>query len=187
VEAEIKGTILQVLEMKLNPGDKLVAEAGELSWMTQPIKLTTTTQTGGAKGMMGVLKRAVGGGGFFMTEYEAQGRKLSKTKTELLSNYNFQELMTRLRVLVDNPNTVGHPKLDRAANMIIEHFIKMDDQNQDTRVMVFAQYRSSAAELVKQLRRQEPLVKPTIFVGQAADTRGAAGMKQSEQLEVLFI
>ena len=73
MEAEIKGTILQVLEMKLNPGDKLVAEAGELSWMTQPIKLTTTTQTGGAKGMMGVLKRAVGGGGIFMTEYEAEG------------------------------------------------------------------------------------------------------------------
>lgn len=118
------------------------------------------------------------------TEYEAQGRKLSKTKTELLSNNYFQELMTRLKVLVDNPNTVGHPKLDRAANMIIEHFIKMDDQKQDTRVMVFAQYRGSAAELVKQLSKQEPLVKPTIFVGQATDTRGGAGMKQSEQLDV---
>src|SRR5712691_9589602 len=73
MDAQIKGTTLPVLEMTLNPGEKLVAEAGELSWMTQPIKLTTTTQTGGAKGMMGVLKRAVGGGGIFMTEYEAQG------------------------------------------------------------------------------------------------------------------
>ena len=119
------------------------------------------------------------------TEYEAQGRKLSKTKTELLSNNHFQELMTRLKVLVDNPNTVGHPKLDRAANMIIEHFIKMDDQKQDTRVMVFAQYRGSAAELVKQLSKQKPLVKPTIFVGQATDASGAAGMRQAEQIEAL--
>ena len=117
-------------------------------------------------------------------EYESQGRKLSKTKSELLSNSNFQELMTRLRVLVDNPNTVGHPKLERAASMVIEHFVKMDDEKQDTRVIVFSQYRSSAAELVKQLRRQEPIIKPSIFVGQSTDTRGASGMKQKEQLEV---
>ncbi len=73
MDVEIKGTVLPVLEAKLNPGDKLVAEAGELAWMTQTIQLKTTTQTGGAKGMMGVLKRAVGGGGLFMSEYEAQG------------------------------------------------------------------------------------------------------------------
>src|SRR2546428_13017871 len=73
VDAQIKGTTLPVLEMQLNPGDRLVAEAGELSWMTQSIQLRTTTKTAGAKSMMGVLKRAVGGGGVFMTEYEAQG------------------------------------------------------------------------------------------------------------------
>lgn len=117
-------------------------------------------------------------------EYESQGPKLSKTKAELLSNPGFQELMTRLRILVDNPNTVGHPKLERAASMIIDHFMKMEDEKQDTRVMVFAQYRSSAAELVKQLRRQEPIIKPTIFVGQSADSRGGSGMKQKEQIEV---
>ncbi len=73
MEAQVKGTVLPVLEMVLNPGETLVAEAGELSWMTQPIQLKTTTQTGGGKGMFGVLKRAVGGGGIFMTEYSADG------------------------------------------------------------------------------------------------------------------
>jgi uncharacterized protein (TIGR00266 family) len=73
MEAQVKGTVLPVLEMTLNPGENLVAEAGELSWMTQPIQLKTTTQTGGSKGMFGVLKRAVGGGGIFMTEYSADG------------------------------------------------------------------------------------------------------------------
>lgn len=73
MEAQVKGTTLPVLEMNLNPGDKLVAEAGELSWMTDAIQLTTKAQTGGAKGAFGVLKRAVGGGGIFMSEYEAQG------------------------------------------------------------------------------------------------------------------
>jgi uncharacterized protein (TIGR00266 family) len=73
MDAQIKGTTMPVLEVQLNPGEKLVAEAGELSWMTETIQLKTTTQTGGSKGMMGVLKRAVGGGGIFMTEYEAEG------------------------------------------------------------------------------------------------------------------
>jgi ATP-dependent DNA helicase MPH1 len=120
-------------------------------------------------------------------EFESHKGKLPKVKADLLSNRDFQELMTRLRVLVDNPNTVGHPKLDRAASLIIEHFIKMEDQKQDTRVMVFAQFRSSAGELVKQLRKQEPIVKPTIFVGQASDSRGGSGMKQKEQLEVYLL
>jgi ATP-dependent DNA helicase MPH1 len=115
---------------------------------------------------------------------DQKGKKPSKARTELFNNPDFQELMTRLRVLVDNPNTVGHPKLDRAASMIIDHFLKMEDQKQDSRVMVFAQYRGSASELVRQLKRHEPIVKPTIFVGQQADARGGAGMKQKEQIEV---
>ena len=71
MDAQIKGTTLPVLEVTLNPGEKVVAEAGELSWLTSSIQLTTTTQTAGAKGFMGVVKRAVGGGGIFMTEYVA--------------------------------------------------------------------------------------------------------------------
>jgi len=73
MQAEVKGTVLPVLEMTLNPGDKLIAESGELSWMSDAIQLATMTQTGGAKGVLGVVKRAVGGGGIFMSEYTTQG------------------------------------------------------------------------------------------------------------------
>ena len=118
-------------------------------------------------------------------ECEEKGGKNSKMKSSLVSDHDFQELMTQLRMLVDNPNTVGHPKLERAASMIIDHFMQMKEDKQDTRVIVFSQYRSSAAELVKQLRRQEPIIKPTIFVGQA-DSKNTAGMKQKEQIEVAF-
>ena len=69
MDAQIHGTVLPVLEITLNPGEKLVSEAGEMSWMSSEIEMVTTTQTAGAKGMMGVLKRAVGGGGIFMTEF----------------------------------------------------------------------------------------------------------------------
>src|SRR3954452_21826524 len=63
IDAQIHGTVLPVLEVTLNPGDTIVSEAGEMSWMSQSIQMTTTTQTAGAKGVMGVLNRAVAGGG----------------------------------------------------------------------------------------------------------------------------
>jgi ATP-dependent DNA helicase MPH1 len=110
--------------------------------------------------------------------------KAGPTSKQLTTDGNFQELMTRLKILTDNPNTVGHPKIERAASMIINHFLTKADEGVDTRVMVFVQYRSSASVLVKQLKRQEPLIKPQLFVGQAADSRGGTGMKQKEQKEV---
>ncbi len=73
MKTQIIGSTLPVLEVTLEPNDKLVAEAGEFSWMTQTVQMKTTTQTAGAKGLMGVFKRAVGGGGLFMTEYSATG------------------------------------------------------------------------------------------------------------------
>ena len=41
--------------------------------MSANMQLTQTTSTGGQKGFMSGLKRAVGGGGLFLTKYEAQG------------------------------------------------------------------------------------------------------------------
>jgi uncharacterized protein (TIGR00266 family) len=64
---------MPVLEVMLQPGESLISEAGELSWMTNPIVMTTHTQMGGGGGFFGALKRVAGGGSLFMTEYKAQG------------------------------------------------------------------------------------------------------------------
>jgi uncharacterized protein (TIGR00266 family) len=69
VKTKITGTTLPVLEIGLEPGDKIVAEPGEFSWMTDSVQLNTTAMTAGAKGLLGVLGRALSGGGLFMTEY----------------------------------------------------------------------------------------------------------------------
>jgi len=71
VKSKITGTTLPVLEIGLEPGDTIVAEPGEFSWMTENVQLKTTTMTAGAKGLFGVLGRALSGGGLFMTEYTA--------------------------------------------------------------------------------------------------------------------
>lgn len=69
MKPKITGTTLPVLEIELDPGDKIVAEPGEFSWMTENVALKTTPMTAGAKGLFGVLGRALSGGGLFMTEY----------------------------------------------------------------------------------------------------------------------
>ena len=69
----IVGTTMPVLHIQLDQGDKIIAEPGEFSWMTENIQLHTTTQTAGAKGLFGILGRALAGGGLFMTEYTAYG------------------------------------------------------------------------------------------------------------------
>ena len=72
MQSRITGTTMPVLELLLDPNESVFSEAGELSWMSAPIQLTTHTQMGGG-GLFGVLRRVAGGGTLFMTEYRAVG------------------------------------------------------------------------------------------------------------------
>jgi uncharacterized protein (TIGR00266 family) len=75
MQSRILGTTMPVLEIALDPNESVVSEAGELSWMTSSIQMTTHTQFGGGGGIFGVLKRVAGGGSLFMTEYRAVGAR----------------------------------------------------------------------------------------------------------------
>lgn len=73
MQSRIVGSTMPVLELLLEPGESVISEAGELSWMSQSIAMTTHTQFGGGGGFLGAIKRIAGGGTLFMTEYFAQG------------------------------------------------------------------------------------------------------------------
>jgi uncharacterized protein (TIGR00266 family) len=73
MKSQIVGTTMPVLEVALDPNESVISEAGELSWMTSSIQMTTHTQYGGGGGIMGVIKRVAGGASLFMTEYRAVG------------------------------------------------------------------------------------------------------------------
>ncbi len=73
MQPRILGTTMPVLEIDLDPNESVVSEAGELSWMTNSIQMTTHTQFAGGGGLFGVIKRVAGGGSLFMTEYRATG------------------------------------------------------------------------------------------------------------------
>jgi uncharacterized protein (TIGR00266 family) len=73
MQTRVTGTTMPVLEIGLEPGETIVAEPGELSWMTPNVQLRTTTATAGARGLWGAVTRALSGGGLFMTEFSAAG------------------------------------------------------------------------------------------------------------------
>jgi len=74
MDANIIGNVMPVLEISMNRGESVIAESGELSWMSDAVRLRTSTRMAGASGIMGTLRRMSGGGGLFMTEYCAQHR-----------------------------------------------------------------------------------------------------------------
>ena len=62
MEETIHGTTMPVLELSLADGESVVSEAGEFSWMSDAVQMATNTGGGmGGKGIMGAVKRAVGG------------------------------------------------------------------------------------------------------------------------------
>src|SRR5436305_10771945 len=74
MEPKIIGTTMPVLELTMQPGDRVFAESGQLSWMSMAIQMQTSTSAGGQQGgFLGALGRAVAGGTLFMTEYSAVG------------------------------------------------------------------------------------------------------------------
>ena len=73
MQHRITGTTMPVLEFLLDHDDAIMSEAGELSWMTASVQMTTHTQMGGGGGIWGAFKRVAGGGSLFMTEYRAIG------------------------------------------------------------------------------------------------------------------
>jgi uncharacterized protein (TIGR00266 family) len=73
MKSQVIGTTMPVLEFLLEPNDAIISEAGELSWMSANVQMTTHTQFAGGGGLFGAFKRVVGGGSLFMTEYRAMG------------------------------------------------------------------------------------------------------------------
>src|SRR5438094_9786790 len=74
MDPKIIGTVLPVLELNMQPGEKVFAESCQLSWMSMAIHMQTSTTAGGQQGgFLGALGRAVAGGTLFMTEYTSVG------------------------------------------------------------------------------------------------------------------
>lgn len=116
-------------------------------------------------------------------EQESKGSKGSKYKRQLIEDSSFQEMMTRITQWLRTDGFVGHPKLTALSDRVLNHFMD-HKENSATRVIVFSEYRDSAEDIVKTLNAHRPLIKASVFVGQA-DGKRNEGMKQAQQIETI--
>jgi uncharacterized protein (TIGR00266 family) len=74
MEDQLLGTTLPVLSISLDPGESVIAEAGEFSWMTDSIEMSTCMTDGaGRQRMVGTLMRKVTGSPLLLSSYTAHG------------------------------------------------------------------------------------------------------------------
>jgi uncharacterized protein (AIM24 family) len=71
MRTRLAGTIMPILEITLDRDERIIAEGGDVAWLTTGFQLDTSTRfgSGGRGGFMSGLKRALGGGQLFLTEY----------------------------------------------------------------------------------------------------------------------
>lgn len=119
----------------------------------------------------------------FRSEVEQQGNKGSKNKKQVVGDENFQEMMDTIEKWQRLDGFVGHPKLSYLCETLLNHFMDAG-QGSNTRAIVFSEYRDSAEEIVRTLNKHKPMIKATIFVGQA-DSKRSEGMKQKQQIETI--
>ncbi len=88
--------------------------------------------------------------------------------------------MEKVKRLVENSvGKVKNPKLEEAKKIVSKKLSK----NPDSRIMLFAHYRDSIKQLVREFENLEN-AKPTKFIGQA-DRKDEDGMSQQEQAQIL--
>ena len=121
---------------------------------------------------------------------ESQAGSKSKYRKEICDSEAFKKLMVRLEVWTGKDDYIGHPKLEFLQQVILEHFanasdaVAPDDAASQTRIMVFAHFRDSAEDIVRVLKRHQPMIRPRVFVGQSTG-KNSEGMDQKEQLDVI--
>jgi len=106
--------------------------------------------------------------------HEALTSKVKANKN-LAIDLNFKSAAYLIEQLIEKE--VKHPKLLKLKEIVKEQI----DSNQDTKVIIFTQYRDSAEQIVKQLDLLE--IKNHIFVGQAK--KKGLGFSQKQQKEIL--
>lgn len=127
----------------------------------------------------------------FREDIEEKGAKAGKYRRQINDSPHFKMLMNRLEAWINKDDFVGHPKLTYLCDTILNHFLDAgegrlpdDAPHSGTRVIVFSEYRDSAEEICRVLNRHKPMIRASVFVGQA-DSKRSEGMNQAKQIDTI--
>lgn len=130
--------------------------------------------------------------GLIHFQQESEATSKSKYRKQIIDSEHFKTMVRRLKMWVDNPGFVGHPKLEALRGVILNHLMDAGEGTASntragksrTRIMVFAHFRDSAEDIARVLARDKPIIRPHVFVGQAS-VKNSEGMTQKKQLSVI--
>ena len=125
-------------------------------------------------------------------ETTLQNAKGGKYAKEVCNNEHFKKMMARIKTWINNEDFIGHPKLSFLKTIVLNHFLDAGAgvgaadgrPPSETRVMIFVQFRDSAEEVTRVLKKHYPMIRPHVFVGQAG-AKGSDGMDQKTQLDII--
>lgn len=127
----------------------------------------------------------------FRSEAESKGSKVGKYKKQILDSPDFKKMMDYMQMWINKDDFTGHPKLTYLCDTVLNHFLDAGEGRlaegappSSTRIIVFCEYRGSAEEVARVLNRHGPMVRASVFVGQAG-TKHSEGMNQATQIETI--
>jgi ATP-dependent DNA helicase MPH1 len=119
------------------------------------------------------------------------GQTKSKYASQITQHEDWVKAMGYMRRWSNSPDFIGHPKLEYLREVVLNHFLDAGEGRQGvhaparpTRIMVFSGYRDSTQDICRVLKRNEPMIRPHEFVGQAS-SKSSEGMNQKKQNQVI--
>jgi ATP-dependent DNA helicase MPH1 len=117
--------------------------------------------------------------------------KPGKYRSQIVDSPDFKKMMDRIQLWLSKDDFIGHPKMTYLCDTILNHFMDagegrlgQDAPPSSTRVIVFAEFRDSAEDIARVLNRHGPMIRASVFVGQA-DSKRSEGMNQAKQQETI--
>ena len=145
-------------------GMSLAAQAIKISHAIE--LLETQTLSGLNEYMRGLIKQA--------------SEKKSKGVQTLVKQGEFNAAMISLQGLLTKK--IEHPKIEELG-VIVDEQLK---ENRDSKIMVFCQFRETAATIVRRLEEIDG-IRASVFIGQAKriGAKGTSGLNQREQKSII--
>jgi ATP-dependent DNA helicase MPH1 len=120
------------------------------------------------------------------------GQTKSKYATQITQHEDWVKAMGYMRRWSNSPDFIGHPKLEYLREVVLNHFLDAGEGGRQdagvptrpTRIMVFSGFRDSTQDICRVLKRNEPMIRPHEFVGQAS-SKSSEGMNQKKQNQVI--
>lgn len=127
----------------------------------------------------------------YRAEGEAKRSKIGKYQKLVLESPHFKKMMDKLQLWTSKEDFIGHPKVSYLCDTVLNHFLDAGEgmsssqaKKTGTRIIVFCEYRNSAEEIVRVLNKHKPMIRASVFVGQAA-AKHSEGMNQKTQIETI--